>query len=89
MTTAPFPLENLTAVTVALENPRACITQVANLIEQEPVLASVVLRWSNTLAFAGRERVHSVKAAVVRLGTANVRRLILDASERALLARAA
>ena len=89
MTTKPFPLESLTALTAALDNPGHSLAQVANLIEQEPAFAGVVLHCSNTLAFAGRERIRSVQAAVVRLGKANVKRALLDAAVGALVARAA
>jgi HD-like signal output (HDOD) protein len=89
MATTPFPLESLTAVTAALDNPAHSMVQVANLIEQEPAFASVLLRQSNTLTYAGRERARSVLAALVRLGRSNVRRFLLDASAQALVARAA
>jgi HD-like signal output (HDOD) protein len=89
MRTPTFPLDSLTALTAALDNPAHSMAQVANLIEQEPVFAGVVLRSSNTLAFAGRERVRSVQAAVVRLGKANVKRVLLDAAVGAMVARAA
>ena len=89
MATTPFPLESLTAVTAALDNPSHSMAQVANLIEQEPAFASVLLRFSNTIEYSGRERVRSVQAAVVRLGKANVKRVLLDAAVGALVARAA
>ena len=89
MKPTPFPLESLQAVTAALDNPSTSFAQVANLIEQEPAMASVVLHHSNTLRFAGRERTRSVQAAVLRLGKSNARRLLLEASIVALVARAA
>ena len=88
MQPAPFPLDSLTAVTAALDSTSHSMAQVANLIEQEPAFVSLLLRYSNTLAFAGRERVRSVQAAVVRLGKANVKRVLLDAARGALVARA-
>jgi HD-like signal output (HDOD) protein len=89
MKPTPFPLESLSAVTAALDNPGHSMAQVANLIEQEPAFVGLVLRSSNTMAYAGRERVRSVQAAVVRLGKANVKRVLLDAAMGALVARAA
>lgn len=89
MKPTPFPLDSLTAVTAALDNPSHSMAQVANLIEQEPAFVGLVLHCSNTLAFAGRERVRSVQAAVVRLGKANVKRVLLDAAMCSLVARAA
>ena len=89
MKPTPFPLESLHAVTAALDNPSTSIAQVANLIEQEPAMARVVVHHSNTLAFAGRERFRSVHSAVLRLGKSNARRVLLEASIVALVARAA
>jgi HD-like signal output (HDOD) protein len=84
-----FPLENLKAVIAKIDDQNSSIAQVADEIEQDPVLVAIVLRHSNMAAFAGRERVRSVKAAVLRLGKANVRRFLLEASARMRAAQVA
>jgi len=58
-----------------IEDPRADINEVAQLIETEPVLAGRLLALSNSVFFgAGREKIQSMKGAVLRLGL----KLVLD-----------
>jgi putative nucleotidyltransferase with HDIG domain len=69
----------------ALELTRAPdfnMQDVASLIEKDPVLAAQVLRLCNSAAMATRETCKSISQAVTRLGTKNLRSVLLEISAR-------
>jgi putative nucleotidyltransferase with HDIG domain len=58
---------------------------VASLIEKDPVLAAQVLRLSGSAATATREPCKTISQAVARLGSKNLRSVLLEISGRRIL----
>lgn len=52
--------------------------KIAAALEHDPLLAARVLRTANTTLFAGGGRIDSIRHALVRLGVATVRNLVLQ-----------
>jgi HD-like signal output (HDOD) protein len=67
----------------AITNDAGDIREIENLIMNDQVLAAEVLRAANSPFFCGRSPTRTIRAAIVRLGTQQMRRLILLISERA------
>ena len=55
---------------------------VASLVEKDPVLAAQTLRLCNSVAMAAREPCKTISQAVSRLGTKNLRTILLEVSTR-------
>jgi len=64
-------------LTQVLNDARAPASAAANLVAQDPVMASKVLRLCNSAFFSGGRTVADIRTAVVRLGQDNLRRLVL------------
>lgn len=60
-----------------LADPDAPAGAAANLVAQDPAMASKVLRLCNSAFFSGGRSVSDIRTAVVRLGQENLRRLVL------------
>jgi putative nucleotidyltransferase with HDIG domain len=67
----------------AITNNTEDIVEIENLILSDQALAAEVLRAANSPFFCGLSSVRTIRAAIVRLGTQQMRRLILLISERA------
>lgn len=64
-------------LTQVLADPNAPASAAANLVAQDPAMASKVLRLCNSAFFSGGRSVSDIRTAVVRLGQDNLRRLVL------------
>ncbi|NEX21186.1 HDOD domain-containing protein [Thiorhodococcus mannitoliphagus] len=60
-----------------LDDPNSSQAQLAQLLAQDPALVAIVLRLANSPAFATARTVDSVDRAIMLLGRANVRRLVI------------
>jgi putative nucleotidyltransferase with HDIG domain len=60
--------------------PEFNMNDVASLIEKDPVLAAQMLRLCNSAAMATREPCKSISQAVSRLGTKNIRSVLVEIS---------
>jgi putative nucleotidyltransferase with HDIG domain len=58
---------------------------VAEIVRQDPAIASQVLRAANSAALGGRARIETISEALPRLGLLHVRRIALVASARTAL----
>ena len=56
------------------------VDQLVSLLERDPMLAAHVLKLVRTAAYAGRMPIQSLKDAVVRLGLARLRDVVMEAS---------
>ncbi len=72
---APNLYLNLTTV---LNDPRSPASAAVNLVEQDPAMVSKVLHLCNSVFFSSGRSVSNIRAAVVRLGHENLRRLVLN-----------
>lgn len=64
---------------IAQEGP---ISDIVAVIEREPAFAAAVLRYANSVAFAGLKEITDLKQAVTRLGLVSVEQTILAISAR-------
>lgn len=64
-------------LTQTLNDPNAPANAAANLVSQDPAIASKVLRLCNSAYFSGGRTVSDIRSAVIRLGQENLRRLVL------------
>ncbi|MEK6257820.1 MAG: HDOD domain-containing protein [Planctomycetota bacterium] len=62
------------------KDPRCSISEFASVIERDVKLASDILRVTNSVVYAARQPIMSLQQAVVRLGFAHCRNVILAAS---------
>ncbi len=60
---------------------------VASVIEKDPVLAAQVLKLCNSAALATREPCKSISQAVTRLGSKNLRSVLLECPPGAFSSR--
>ena len=65
-------------------SPRAEVGEMVRLISADPALAAGVLTVANSVAYRGREEIETVRAAVVRLGMAEVARVAGAVGARSL-----
>src|SRR5256885_174590 len=63
-----------------LDREDASVAEVTAIIRQDPVIAARVLRAANSAAYIGRSSLSSIRAALLRLSLARIRRLALVAS---------
>ena len=66
----------------AIANQTTDISEIERLIISDQALAAEVLKASNSPFFCGLSPVRTIRNAIVRLGTQQVRRLVILASER-------
>ena len=66
------------ALTRALADERAGMDDVARIIEEDIAISARILQVVNSAFFAPPRPIHSIKAAVVRLGTKMIRDLVLS-----------
>jgi len=72
--------------TVALEvlelsrKPTACIEDIAKVLEREPLLAGRVLKLANSALYGGNVKVVTLKQALIRMGLAIVRDVVMEAA---------
>ena len=69
----------------AMNDPLASGEHIANLMRLDQALAADVLRFANAAIFAGNRQTASVQEAVMRLGFARVRSLVLGAATANLI----
>jgi putative nucleotidyltransferase with HDIG domain len=72
-----------TVATRALDmvnKPDFSVQRVAELLETDPILATRVLRVVNSAALAGKQPCTNIQAAITRLGSRQLRSVIVDAS---------
>lgn len=69
----------------AMQDPFASGEHIANLMRLDQALAADVLRFANAAIYAGSRQTASVQEAVMRLGFARVRTLVLGAATAALI----
>jgi HD-like signal output (HDOD) protein len=67
----------------AVANKTEDIGEIEKLIESDPALAAEVLRAANSPFFCGLSPVRTIRTAIVRLGTQQMRRLVILVTERA------
>jgi putative nucleotidyltransferase with HDIG domain len=65
------------ALTTALADPSADAKRIAAIVEQDVGMSSRVLKFANSAYFGSTQRISTIQAAVVRLGTSAVRHLAL------------
>jgi HD-like signal output (HDOD) protein len=63
-----------------LRKPDFSLREAASLIEQDPLLATRVIRVANSAALATREPAQTVQAAVTKMGSQKLRTALLEAS---------
>jgi HD-like signal output (HDOD) protein/ActR/RegA family two-component response regulator len=73
----PSPPRLFTELSRLLEDDAADASHVAELVQQDPAMASKLLQVANSALFASSNPVSDVKTAVVRLGTRTLRNLAL------------
>lgn len=67
----------------AIANKNEDLLEIEQLIMSDPVAAAEVLRAANSPFFCGLSPVRTIRNAIVRLGTQQMRRLVILVSERA------
>jgi HD-like signal output (HDOD) protein len=75
----PFP-EVARKILAMLDDPNFEVPKVTNAIEEDPVLASNVLRVANSALFGGLNPSRTISQAIVRLGVLSLRQLVLSAT---------
>jgi putative nucleotidyltransferase with HDIG domain len=73
-----------TRVLEILRNPDAGMKEAAAVLERDPVLAARALRQATSAAFAGGARRITLQEALARLGTKNLKSLLVEASAQKL-----
>lgn len=68
--------------------PNARIEDIASLLEREPLLAAKVLKLANSALYGGVGSVSTLKQALVRMGLANVRDVVMEAAFQMTVIRA-
>ncbi len=68
-------------------DPSVDLGRIATSVERDPVLSSELLKSANSVLHGGTRRTKTLSDAVVRLGTRNLRTLILGLSMRTVLLR--
>lgn len=63
-----------------LDNPNSSLRKVAELLDQDPVLATQVLRVANSPIFMGSGKAATIDHAVTRLGAGNLRAVLVECS---------
>lgn len=63
-----------------LENPDADFKKITNLVKYDPGLTADILKFANSVYFGAVQKVNSLHAALVRLGTKKVMELVLALS---------
>lgn len=66
----------------AVNDPDAGATEVARIIQADPVVAARIIQAANSAAFLGQKSADSLNGAIVRLGLKNVREVIVAATLR-------
>mgnify|MGYP006294937123 CR=1 FL=1 len=61
-----------------LRNPETGINDIVEMIELDPGLSMNLLKLVNSASMAGRQRIGTVKNAVVRLGRKQIQRMVLE-----------
>lgn len=80
----PLPV-SVARIVQAMDDPMVSAEQIAHLLKLDQALAADVLRLSNAASFAGVNRTGSVQDAVVRLGFARIKALVMAAATSTLL----
>jgi putative nucleotidyltransferase with HDIG domain len=70
----------VTKIIAAVDDPRACVSRLNELIGQEPALATRMLRLANSAYFGRRNGIVSLSQCAVVLGFNTIRSLALSAS---------
>lgn len=66
----------------AVNDPDAGATEVARIIQADPVVAARIIQAANSATFIGQKSAASLNGAIVRLGLKNVREIIVAATMR-------
>ena len=75
----------VTKIIAAVDDPRACVSRLNELIGQEPALATRMLRLANSAYFGRRNSIVSLSQCAVVLGFNTIRSLALSASVQRLV----
>jgi len=81
-----LPAVAMKALSMA-KDPKCSISEFASVVERDVKLASDILRVTNSVVYAAREPIISLRQAVVRLGFAHCRNVILAASLASVMRR--
>ena len=81
-----LPAVAMKALSMA-KNPNCSISEFASVVERDVRLASDILRVTNSVVYAARQPILSLQQAVVRLGFAHCRNVILAASLASVMRR--
>lgn len=77
LSTLPVVANNVIQIT---RNPKSSAMEVATAISQDPALASKVLKMANSSLYGFPQRITTINHAIVILGFANIRNIVLTAS---------
>ncbi|GAG05098.1 unnamed protein product, partial [marine sediment metagenome] len=75
--TLPVVANNIVQIT---RNPKTSALEVGKAISQDPALSSKVLRSANSAFYGFPKKISTVNHAIVILGFANIRNIVLTAS---------
>jgi putative nucleotidyltransferase with HDIG domain len=84
--TLPSRPQVLGHLVAALGSEDAGLREIAHLVRQDPVLAGQVMRVANSAAYAARRELLAVEDALMRIGLAHTRRLVLALSLQNMVA---
>lgn len=73
----PPPPKLYLALSKAVADPNISLAEIASLVQQDPATAARVLRVCNSAFFSSGREVADVRSAVIRLGQAELRRIVL------------
>jgi HD-like signal output (HDOD) protein len=73
----PFPLVARKVISL-MSNPNYKVSEITKVIEEDPSLASNVLRVANSALFSGLSQSKTVSQAVVRLGSRSLQELVVS-----------
>jgi len=77
LTTLPVVAHNVIQLT---QSPKSSALQVGDAISQDPALSSKVLRVANSAFYGFPRKIATISSAIVILGFANIRNIVLTAS---------
>lgn len=77
LTTLPVVAHNVIQLT---QSPKSSALQVGDAIAQDPALSSKVLRVANSAFYGFPQKIATISSAIVILGFANIRNIVLTAS---------
>jgi putative nucleotidyltransferase with HDIG domain len=84
----PRPPSTALEIYALSRRPDANIDQICGLLQREPLLAGQVLQLANSAYYRGETAITTIKLALMRVGLASARDLVMDAAMRMTVIRA-